>query len=268
MYLLFCEAGFEFCLSGLIAGLAEKGKHILLVAFYAGLIEGVDSEEIAGNSAGLFEEVDKAAEVFLVGFIYRDNEVRNRSVGVSKNGSLEGLGVYEGKRLSCEEVESVAVVLFLFDTDVVSAFADGNYGFEHYSASVLNKLTHRVKIGREDHRRGEETLIVFSFAFAEELLIPLCHHRKARLVGDQHFDSLTLAVEGVTDSGIRITGIFVDIVYRVVGSSIGGTLHKGVDISSADGNGKKADGGKYREASSDVVGNYETFVALLIGKLL
>ena len=34
-----------------VAGLFEKGKHVALVSLYAGLVEGVDSKDVAGDTS-------------------------------------------------------------------------------------------------------------------------------------------------------------------------------------------------------------------------
>ena len=51
------SVAFQACLQlgalRLIAGLAQKGEHILFIAFHTWLIEGVNAEQIARNSASL-----------------------------------------------------------------------------------------------------------------------------------------------------------------------------------------------------------------------
>ena len=59
---LVAETSLELCLGALIAGLAEECEHVLLVAFHTGLVERIDTQNIAGNGASLLEEVDQVAE--------------------------------------------------------------------------------------------------------------------------------------------------------------------------------------------------------------
>ena len=51
-----------------IARLVQKCKHVFLIALNARLIEGVDTQHIAGKASCLFEEVNKIAELVLVDF--------------------------------------------------------------------------------------------------------------------------------------------------------------------------------------------------------
>ncbi len=53
------ESCLELSLLIFVAGLAEKSEHVLLVSLNAGLVEGVDCEEITGDAACLLEEVDE-----------------------------------------------------------------------------------------------------------------------------------------------------------------------------------------------------------------
>ena len=47
----------EFFSLCLIAGLSEKCKHVLLVAFHAGLVERIHAKQISADTAGKLEEV-------------------------------------------------------------------------------------------------------------------------------------------------------------------------------------------------------------------
>ena len=49
----------EFFSLCLIAGLAEKGEHVLLVALNTGLVEGVNTEDVTADTAGELEEVEQ-----------------------------------------------------------------------------------------------------------------------------------------------------------------------------------------------------------------
>ena len=66
--MIFCRLFSQLCLQSsllvLIARLAQQCEHILLIAFNARLVERIYAQQIAGNSAGLFEEVDQIAQLF------------------------------------------------------------------------------------------------------------------------------------------------------------------------------------------------------------
>ena len=59
--LLLGKPDFQIRTAVFIAGFPQKSEHILLVALHAGLIEGVDPQQVAGNGAGFLEEVDHIA---------------------------------------------------------------------------------------------------------------------------------------------------------------------------------------------------------------
>ena len=61
----------------LVAGLTEEGKHILLVSFHTRLVEGIDTKEVAMNTAAKFEEVDELAEVVGVEAVNSYTNIRN-----------------------------------------------------------------------------------------------------------------------------------------------------------------------------------------------
>ena len=46
----------------LVSGLAEQREHVLLIALNTRLVERVHAEEIAGDGAGLLEEVEQGAD--------------------------------------------------------------------------------------------------------------------------------------------------------------------------------------------------------------
>ncbi len=48
---------------GFVAWFFEKSEHVFLVSFHAGLVEGIDVENISADAAGCFEEVDQLAEI-------------------------------------------------------------------------------------------------------------------------------------------------------------------------------------------------------------
>ena len=52
------KLGFHF----FVAGFTKKSKHILLIRLYSGLIEGINSEKIAGHRASKFKEINKITE--------------------------------------------------------------------------------------------------------------------------------------------------------------------------------------------------------------
>ena len=50
----------------LVAWLAEEGEHVLLVGLDARLVERIDAEHVAADTAGLLEEIEEGSEVVFV----------------------------------------------------------------------------------------------------------------------------------------------------------------------------------------------------------
>ena len=50
------QSCFQLCLHIFIAGLAQKGKHILLISLHAGLIEGIHAQQVAGQAADILKK--------------------------------------------------------------------------------------------------------------------------------------------------------------------------------------------------------------------
>ena len=53
----------------LVAWFAQKREHVLLVSFHTWLVERIDTENIGADSAGIFKEIEQAAEVECVDFL-------------------------------------------------------------------------------------------------------------------------------------------------------------------------------------------------------
>ena len=79
---LFGKSCFQCFFFAFVTRLAEQSKHVLLIAFNARLVERVHAEEIAGDGAGLLEEVDDLAEGILGEIGSGDHNVRHAAVVV------------------------------------------------------------------------------------------------------------------------------------------------------------------------------------------
>ena len=125
-----------------------------------------------------------------------------------------------------------------------------------------------MKIGREYRRSREKTFVLLALALAVELLEPLVHHRVGRLIADHHFNLFAAPVKEISRCGIFIAIVLIKVGITKLVHSRCRTLHNRVDINSGNRNRKKSDRRKNGIASSDVIGYYEGFIALLIGKCL
>ena len=52
----------QFLPQGLVAGLSQQGKHILLIRLHPRLVEGIHVQQVAGQAAGVLEEVDELTQ--------------------------------------------------------------------------------------------------------------------------------------------------------------------------------------------------------------
>ena len=68
----------------LISRLVEQRKHVLLVSLNTRLIEGVDTKDVATDTASNLEEVDNLSEVILVELGNRHADVRHAAIDVSQ----------------------------------------------------------------------------------------------------------------------------------------------------------------------------------------
>ena len=78
----------EIRLAILIAGFAEKSKHIFLVAFNAGLIKRIYTKHISADCTSLLQEIDEITEVVFIHLFHFKNNVRNITVRMCKDCSL------------------------------------------------------------------------------------------------------------------------------------------------------------------------------------
>ena len=184
-----------------------------------------------------------------------------------KNRSLERLAVDLGHMLACEEVESVLIVSGSLDNKIALRLSKCDNGLEQRAFALLYVLAERVEVGREYRRSREDSLVLLALALAEELLEPLAHHGVVRLIGGHHFDLLAASVENVADSGIAIAVVLVKFGRHILLSRVCGALHKCVDIDSGDRYRKQADCGEHGISPADVIGNYESLIALFVGHI-
>ena len=184
-----------------VAGLVEEGKHIFLVSLHAGLIERIDTQDVTADATRLLKEVDQLSEVVLVEFGNLDANLRNAAVEVCEWCAEFSLFVDKINTLSGEEVELVEVLSVGRNLHLAVGFGDGKNSFVHQANTFLNVLTHRVKVGREIHRRRENALAVLALGFAVELLPPLGELVEFRLEIHQTFSGEFL-VQKVEDNRV------------------------------------------------------------------
>ena len=151
---------------------------------------------------------------------------------MSKHGALISFLVYNRHILICEEVQTIEVLSVGLEEEVGLRLLDLHNGLEHDARAVLNELTERVEVCGESSRGGENTLLILTFALAEELLEPFVHHNEVGVVAYEHLNALALIIKDITERGILIT--VISVVLRILFSACGGAGHELVDVDACN----------------------------------
>ena len=187
---------------------------------------------------------------------------------MSDNGALECLAVYNGHVLVGEEVQTVNVGRIVLEEELLLGLCELHDSLEHNSGAVLNELTQGVQIGGEYGGGRVDTLVVLALALAEELLVPLVHHCEAGLVGNEHLNALSLAIQYIAERCVLIAVVLPEVAVGISGACVSGALHQRVDIAACACDGEKSHSGEDGVTAAYIVRNYECFIALLVGELL
>ena len=151
-----------------------------------------------------------------------------------KDRSVHCTLIYKVDGLACQIIQAVQINRLLIDRELAFGFLYIEDGLKENTAAVLNKLTHRMQIGRQINRCREDTLLVFSFALSVQLLPPLRYVVQARLVVCKHLDGLALAQKNVAQCRILQCIVLLKCILKCVLSSGSCALHQFIDICSAD----------------------------------
>lgn len=254
---------FECCAKLIVAGLAEKREHILLVRFHTGLIKGIDAENVTGNRTSLFKEVYEITEIKRTARGERDGKVRNVAVRMREDGAVVSLLVDEVEALTCEEVKTVTV--FCVGRDLDAFFdVDVDNGFKHQARAFLNELTERVEVCGIYGAGGIQTLAVLTFGFAEELFPPFAGQGESGVVYGKDLDALTASVENVANCRIFQTAVCENVAVSKIVKRLCRACEHFFYVNAGNGDGKKTYGRKNGKSAADVVCNDEAFIAVCI----
>ena len=136
----------ESCSEGLclllVAWLAQKSEHVLLVSLYARLVERIHTEDITADTACLLEEIEEGSEVVLVHALDRERNLRNTTVDMCELYAQLSHLVDLVEALACEEVQSVEILLVGGHYEAVVGILYRNHGLEDGALALLNPLTH------------------------------------------------------------------------------------------------------------------------------
>ena len=122
-----------------------------------------------------------------------------------------------------------------------------------------------MQVSREVYRGIEYTLMVLPFALTIELLPPFSDVVKAGMEVTEDLDLLTSLIEAVASCSVECGGVLCKgdgLIDKCL--HLASTADELTDIEASYGDGKQTDGGQYREATTDVVGDDEGLIALLV----
>ena len=126
-------------------------------------------------------------------------------------------------------------------------------------------MSHRVEVGGEVYAGGEDTLLVLTLRLTIELLPPFRNEVELGLIVYHDLNLLASLIQSIANGCILGGEILVE--GNVLATSllhVLGTLYEGLDVETSTGDGQQANGGEYGEASTDVVGDDERLVTLLV----
>ena len=93
-----------------------------------------------------------------------------------------------------KEVQAVNVGRIVRDFKRITGVSNINNGFKHGTRAVLNELTERVQVGRENNGCREDTLLILSLTFAIQLLPPFSEEMKFRVIVHKNFNLLACLI--------------------------------------------------------------------------
>ena len=203
--------------------------------------------------------------MILVELVDPDVEIRDTAVDVGHLRAELGHAVAVLHVLAGQIVQPVEILRIRRDRHLAAGILHGDHRLEKHPLAVLDVLAHRVQIGGENHRGGENALAVLAFALAEELLEPFAQILQLRIETGEELDLAAAVIEEIAHRGI--------LHRRVVGLAgaecllgIFRTLDHRRDIEAGQRDGHQADGRQHGEAAADVVFDDESLVPFLVGK--
>ena len=126
----------------LVAWLAKKSEHVLLVCLNTRLVEWVDAQNVAADAASLLEKVDELTKVVLVQLRYLYLDVGYATIGVGQEGAQFGHLVNLVNTLACQEVKTVQVLCVLGYYNLFVGGCHGHACLEDDALTLLYPLTH------------------------------------------------------------------------------------------------------------------------------
>ncbi len=178
------------------------------------------------------------------------------------------LGVDELHGLAVQIVQAVQIAVHVADCDIRTLLLDPDDRLKQVACTVLNKLSDGMQVGGECRGYRENALVLFALRLCVQLLVPLAEHNQCRIVIDQNFRILALAVQNIAD---RCIAEAVVVLRRAVEEGLTrlcGAAHHLCDVDAGSGDRQQTDSGQNRETAAHIIRYDKGLVALCGGELL
>ena len=106
------------------------------------MVEWVNAQHVARDTASALEEVDKLTDVILVDLVKLNQDIRHAAVDVCEACTEFSHLVDFIHTLACQEVESVEVLLIHWHAYFAVCLIDRDHGLEDRTLTILDPLTH------------------------------------------------------------------------------------------------------------------------------
>ena len=163
---------------------------------------------------------------------------------MSKQCTVHGRLVDKVHGLSCQIIHAVSILFFLFEDYLCGALIDINDGLHQYAGSVLDELSHGVKVCGKVHGCGEDASPVLALGLSVKLLPPLAYIMEGRLVVRKYLHHLSLSVEHIAECGIKHGIIFMIRLLKAGLSHLCRSLHEHIYVAACNCYGQKSYCGK------------------------
>ena len=255
-YLCFIECGEallkvrsqRFC-----AGLAEQGKHVLLVGFHARLIKRIDSKQQPAHRHRELEKVKKLAKVPGIAPSEMQGHAGRAAVVMRQGCAAPGLEVGTRHIHASQESQLIGISIKRGNGQGAAVPIDQHKGLEERAPPILDVLPERMKVRGQADGCRENTPAALALAFSVELLPPLCQAEQSGAPDSHNFDLFASLIKQMTRSGIpeRIIGRHVRIIAAQLRHGAGAADHL-VDVDAGCGDGEEADRRKYGKPAADI----------------
>ena len=229
------------------------------------MVEWVHAQQVTRDTACTLEEVQQLADIILVQLRQGDLHVWHTAVDMRNHRTQLGHLVHLVHAFACQEVESVEVILIVWEWHSIVALLHADNGLEQHTLALLDILTHRVQVGRQVHASREDTLAVFALRLAVQLFPPLAHVVQLRVVVHQNLHFLAFVLIQHVACGCVLCG-WVSLESGIDAANLHHALsaiNQRLYIISRARDRQQTHWRQHGEAATDIILDHEGLVTLL-----